>query len=328
MTLALFEDSGWYKANYTQSKVSPWGLGAGCDFANSPCLIPTATGPEIPDYSMGFFCSDKAQKGCSSGHSHKMACTINDYYHIIPRSVPAEQFQYFLDQPTVGGPRQADFCPLYGSTYEGLEAEELDCREATNAQTYNLYSEIWGEDSRCIESTSGEGRCYRTACVKDLMAVKINVRGEWLTCSYDFERLETRVGAGLLQQTIICPRLSSICPELFCPFNCAGRGTCNYAHTVNGTVRPKCECFDSSDTSEGCSDSMIPEGVFLDDATGLFNNLEENFFDPLISVFVDHPDAWTSSSWAWAAGLLTVFFVLLLCICSSCLPGPGRKQDI
>lgn len=185
-------------------------------------------------------------------------------------------------------------------------------------------SEIWGEDSRCIESTSGEGRCYKTACVKDSQVVKINVRGEWLTCTYDFERLETRVGAGLLAQTIICPRLSSICPDLFCPFNCAGRGTCNYANVANGTIRPKCECFDSSDTSSSCSDSMLPEGLFLDDGEGLFNNLEENFFDPLISVFVDHPDKWTSSSWAWAAGLLTVFFVLLLCICSSCLPGPKK----
>ena len=85
-------------------------------------------------------------------------------------------------------------------------------------------SEIWGEDSRCIESSTGEGRCYRTACVKDIMAAKINVRGEWLTCTYDFESLETRVGAGLLAQTIVCPRLSSVCPDLFaCPFNCAGR---------------------------------------------------------------------------------------------------------
>lgn len=81
-------------------------------------------------------------------------------------------------------------------------------------------SEIWGEDSRCIESTSGEGRCYKTACVKDIMALKINVRGEWLTCTYDFEKIETRVGAGLLAQTVVCPRLSSVCPDLFaCPFN-------------------------------------------------------------------------------------------------------------
>jgi hypothetical protein len=56
-------------------------------------------------------------------------------------------------------------------------------------------------------------------------------------------------------------------------------------------------CFDPNDTSEACSASLIPNGKFLDDSSGLFNNIEENFFDPLIKVFVDHPDAWTTASW-------------------------------
>lgn len=323
MTLALFEDSGWYRANYTQASISPWGLGAGCDFATGPCIVNGDNGPEVPAYGEGYFCADNSQRGCSSGHTHKMGCTINDYYHIVPRDLPDAHFQYFDGSPTLGGPRQADFCPLFGSTYDGLEPEQLDCRESTNANTYNLYSEIWGEDSRCVESSTGEARCYQTACVKSSMEARINVRGEWLTCTYDFEKLDTRVGAGLLTQTIVCPRLSSVCPELYaCPFNCAGRGACNYANIDNGTIVPKCECFDTTDTSPGCSDSLIPDGAYLEDGSGLFNNLEENFFDPLIAVFVDHPDLWTSASWAWAAGLMTVFLVLVLCICSSCIPMP------
>jgi len=116
MTLALFEDSGWYKANYTQAKISPWGLGAGCDFTTGPCVVSGDGGPEVPDYGRGYFCSEKSQKGCSSGNTHKMGCTINDYYHIVPRDLPDAHFQYFDGLPTLGGPRQADFCPLYGST--------------------------------------------------------------------------------------------------------------------------------------------------------------------------------------------------------------------
>lgn len=160
------------------------------------------------------------------------------------------------------------------------------------------------------------------------MALRINVLGEWLKCESDFQSHTIVVGQGLVKTTIFCPRLSQACPDLFCPFNCAGRGVCNYANTVNGTVHPKCECFDPLDTSEACSDSLIPDGGFLDDSSGLFNNLEENFFDPLIKVFVDHPDAWTTASWAWAAGLIAVFFVLLLCICSSVFPQRERKQSI
>ena len=57
----------------------------------------------------------------------------------MPRELPEPRFQYFDGFPSQGGPRQADFCPLFGSTYEGLEPEQLDCRESTNANTYNLY---------------------------------------------------------------------------------------------------------------------------------------------------------------------------------------------
>ena len=108
---------------------------------------------------------------------------------------------------------------------------------------------------------------------------------------------------------------------------CAGRGVCNYNNIdVNGTLQPKCECFDESDTSPGCSDSQIQSGDYLDDAGDLFDNIEEQFFDPLVAVFVDHPDKWTSASWAWGAGLLTVFLVMLLCICSTFWPEARGKK--
>ena len=188
-----------------------------------------------------------------------------------------------------------------------------------------LHSEVYGEDSKCIQSSAGEGLCYKTACVKDDMSLRIQVLGEWKICEYDFQQHSVRVGQGLLETKLTCPRLSQACPDLFCPFNCAGRGTCNYANTVNGTIQPKCECFDETDTSPGCSDSLVPDGGFLEDSSGLFNNLEENFFDPLIAVFVDHPDAWTTASWGWAGGLVAVFLVLLLCICSSFCPQSSKK---
>lgn len=90
-------------------------------------------------------------------------------------------------------------------------------------------------------------------------------------------------------------------------------------------VRPQCECFDTNDTSEGCSESALPDGGFLEDSTGLFDNIEENFFDPLVAVFVDHPDKWATASWAWAGGLLAILLVLLVCICSSFWPQRNNK---
>jgi hypothetical protein len=141
LTLALMEDSGWYKANYTQGVASPWGLGAGCSFVEEPCITtdPTTSLPALPEFSDGYFCLAGAERGCSPELTHKMACTVIDYFYILPRNLPPERFQYFLDEPTKGGPRQADFCPVFGSTYGGLEAEGLACEETANAESLNIY---------------------------------------------------------------------------------------------------------------------------------------------------------------------------------------------
>jgi hypothetical protein len=323
LTLALLEDSGWYKANYTNSRMSPWGLGVGCDFVEQPCIVDG----KVPDYAKGFFCDTAGSKGCSSEHTHKMACTVLDYTLYESDMLPTDPYVYFADDVAKGGPRQADYCPVYGTTFNNLNAEQLDCRNAANTPTLNVFSEEYGENSKCITSAIGESMCFQTACVKSDRTLRIKVLGDWKICEYDFQEHEVAVGQGLLRTSIICPRLAQACPDLFCPFNCAGGGTCIYDAIVNGTIQPTCECFDPTDTSPACSDSLVPTGTFLENDGGLFDNIEENFFDPLISVFVDHPDAWTSTSWAWAGGLMALFSILMLCICSSaCFPKMRRKR--
>jgi len=37
LTLALMEDSGWYKANYSVAEPLHWGNNLGCDFAMKSC---------------------------------------------------------------------------------------------------------------------------------------------------------------------------------------------------------------------------------------------------------------------------------------------------
>mmetsp|Transcript_13379 Transcript_13379/g.28402 ORF Transcript_13379/g.28402 Transcript_13379/m.28402 type:complete len:825 (+) Transcript_13379:50-2524(+) len=328
LTLALMEDTGWYQANYTKSSVSPFGHGIGCDFVNKPCLETDATTGEtvVPDYAKSFFCSSASARGCSPAQSHKMACTVIDYSLFFPQRLPDAQFTYFQDKPSQGGPRQADYCPVYGSTYSGLQPEELDCRDPNNVDLINLYSEEYGSDSMCFETTSGEGRCYVAQCIQDEQVLKVNIRGEWKTCEYDFQQLSITVASGAISSTLTCPRIMSACPDMFCPANCAGRGICNYQSNVNGTVRPRCECFDPDDTSPGCSDSLVLDGKYLSDSTGLVDDLKEGFFDPLVAVFVDNPDTWTTSSWAWAAGLFVIFLLMLLCICSSFWPRKGIRR--
>lgn len=101
--------------------------------------------------------------------------------------------------------------------------------------------------------------------------------------------------SGAFGTTVTCPRLSSVCPDMFCPVNCAGRGMCNFDYTddtstaaatmtgekkatTNG-ARPKCQCFDETDTSAGCSETFVLDGKYLRDGTGLKDTIQTNFFE-------------------------------------------------
>ena len=337
LTLALLEDSGWYKGNYTKTSVSPWGHGVGCDFVNSPCLVGGGNGRDgsLPSYAKGYFCNKASSRGCSPSYTHKMACTVIDY-SLKGEYEPPIQFQYFSDS-AIGGPREADYCPVYGSVYSGLKPEALDCRIKDNGDSIDvIYSEVYGDNSMCFETSSGEGRCYNARCIYDEFNLQVQVDGRWYTCQEDFQQIEVSTLSGAFGTTVTCPRLSSVCPDMFCPVNCAGRGTCNFDYTndtstaaatmtgekkaaTNG-ARPKCQCFDETDTSAGCSETFVLDGKYLRDGTGLKDTIQTNFFEPLIAVFVDHPDTWTTASWAWAAALFVTFLLMILCICSSFWP--------
>lgn len=334
LTLALLEDSGWYMANYTKSHVSPWGHGVGCDFVSSPCLVGGGNGRDgsVPSYGKGFFCNKASSRGCSPGSTHKMACTVIDY-SLRGTTLPDSQFQYFSDNG-IGGPREGDYCPVYGSVYSGYKAEELDCRIASNNNAIDvIYSEQYGENSMCFETTSGEGRCYNARCIYEDFNLQLQVDGKWYTCNEDFEQIPVSTLSGAFGTTVTCPRLSSVCPDMFCPANCAGRGTCIFPETTasnsyggDNVTRPKCECFDKSDTSVGCSETFVLDGKYLRDGSGLTDKIKTSFFEPLIAVFVDHPDTWTTASWAWAAALFVVFLLMVLCICSSFWPEKEKKR--
>lgn len=52
LTLALLEDTGWYQVNYENVTVPSFGLGAGCDFVEKPCI----QDDRVPAYASDFFC--------------------------------------------------------------------------------------------------------------------------------------------------------------------------------------------------------------------------------------------------------------------------------
>jgi len=249
LSLALLEDSGWYRADYTQSQVSVWGHGAGCGFVDQPCLDKSSRGTSVPEAGRGFFCSIERETGCSANHQHKQMCFLFSY--------STEVDQQWFDNPMLGGPIGMAFCPAFLATYKGFGGRTvpLHCQDESLQPSVNAFGEVYGSNSHCIQATALEPLCLPTLCDKDNHELRIIVRGEWVTCEYDFQEID--VIAGQVATTITCPRLTQICPEFFCPYSCSGNGICSYTGTQTGLKNATCECFDPSDLSPGCTGSQV-----------------------------------------------------------------------
>ena len=77
LTLALLEDSGWYRANYTRAEASPFGHGAGCDFVEKSCIQKSKkarSGGVVPQYGEGFFCDNPIKRLENGGYKFDYTC--------------------------------------------------------------------------------------------------------------------------------------------------------------------------------------------------------------------------------------------------------------
>jgi hypothetical protein len=222
----------------------PYGHGAGCDFVRKPCLERDFVWDEtiVPGYGRGYFCKE-GRAGCSSDHHFKMACSLLDYSNVDQEIPP--NLQYFAN-PNYGGQPQNDYCPVFEMPYNGIASSERDCRDGQNfdSNVVPILGEKFGSSSMCFDTNLKYPICYQHECDSAKRKLKLRVMGQEYQCEEDFEQISIVAGF-----SVICPRLAAACPNLFCPKNCEGRGTCNWSAKGG----PKCECFDSSNKSESCS---------------------------------------------------------------------------
>jgi len=139
MTLALFEDSGWYEVNYTSAQVLKWGNGGGCTMFNGSCLIPGPT----PVPSSKWFCADSSE-GCTYDRSAHGLCYVATFSAALP-----SYYQYWTNDPTKGGGNAAvmDYCPSVGAYSNG------NCGVVANTPTQNARGQAYGSTSMCFKSS-------------------------------------------------------------------------------------------------------------------------------------------------------------------------------
>jgi len=212
-TLAAFADMGFYSVNASMADELLWGKGMGCEFINGKCIDPD-TGV-AQGSNQGYFCSSSS-KSCSLDLTAKSTCDVATFTTDI---TPA-YFQYFPDKKKQGGADiTMDFCPYF------KQYSNQDCTDASHVDTtQNARGEIYGDSSRCFDSTLiQEGyefqagvvqTCFRTQCLGD-GTVQISATTEAknivsVVCASADKGTEKTMPNGF-KGNIVCPDVDAVC---------------------------------------------------------------------------------------------------------------------
>ncbi|CAL1581683.1 unnamed protein product [Knipowitschia caucasica] len=203
LTLALMEDSGWYKANYSLAQSLDWGRGLGCDFVMKSCKF-WMDNQSHRTLSVGPFCStvraSPLQLTCRQDQLAVAVCNLQKHLQELP-----PQYQYF-DQIAGVAPDElgffggaveiADFCPFsqeFSWHLSGEYQRNSYCRVPQNQPDWwrNYGAETYGLDSVCLYQKSafvmeqctrkmsypdwGSG-CYKVSCSPQGLLVHVHSR--------------------------------------------------------------------------------------------------------------------------------------------------------
>lgn len=189
ITLAIYQDSGWYMPDFTQADVpvkgQTWGYQQGCDFATKKCIDNS-----VP--SNRNFCTAQSGLdlyGCSADRTGKFQCDLNGV--TLPASLP-QQLSYFNGSTKLGQQVHHDYCPTYslsaGPSYTCGSSTPLFYWKDQNQVPLNILSEFMGTSSRCLMSSlvpanvgslgytftaAGIPGCYGIQCAPDASSYQV-----------------------------------------------------------------------------------------------------------------------------------------------------------
>ncbi|XGW16745.1 hypothetical protein V3C99_001856 [Haemonchus contortus] len=244
MTLALLEDSGWYKPNYEKAEELHWGRKLGCDFAKKSCgewinsKIETGKLPTP-------FCNEIKHDGrkslgvarCTSQRDSLAICNLVPYKQELPI-----QFRNFAKIEGVssegvkhygGTVELADYCP-YSQEFQwklpnSTLRQDSRCELEGNNRGGEDILEVYGTSSRCFdfeqpwrERKCGRVRsllhymagCYEHSCQNGTLYVAVH-DSNFYPCYYAGQHIHIkRITDGWLREGIIvCPACDEFCSQ-------------------------------------------------------------------------------------------------------------------
>ena len=147
ISLAVFEDSGWYNVNYYSGGLFKTGKGEGCKFLINDCLNKNT-------HKSNFkfdFCDTRKQEVCSPGLIDRGNCFIVNYNESGDPKIDKE-YQYFGNNIT-GGWFFADFCPVMENHVRDYYYYYSRCDEKGMSNLPNELGEILSDNSFCFISS-------------------------------------------------------------------------------------------------------------------------------------------------------------------------------
>ena len=133
------------------------------------------------------------------------------------------------------------------------------------------------------------GACLKSSCNEQEHHLEVYIDGEKIVCEFDGQVHEF---PRTLSASFECPPLRSVCPDLFCPGLCSGKGVCNFESRP-----PKCDCFDEDDDSDGCYGKD-----YLADTVAVDKKSNEN------------ENAYPNSAWSKGRHITALCLLMALCI--------------
>merc|ERR1719326_2883463 len=91
VTLALFEDSGWYLPDYDMAdrhiKGADWGYKQGCNFARGLCVKKDGNGKGVTDFPQ-IWCTSPSERACSLDRKSEAACSLSTFPAFLTQRSP------------------------------------------------------------------------------------------------------------------------------------------------------------------------------------------------------------------------------------------------
>ncbi|GET86493.1 GP63, leishmanolysin [Leishmania tarentolae] len=210
LTMAIFQDLGFYQADFSKAEVMPWGKDAGCAFLSEKCMENNITKwPKM-------FCNDfEFFTRCPSSRLGLGTCLSGVEQAPLP-----PYWQYFGNSSLTGKSAFRDFCPVV-VLFRGGSCAQRSSTARAHLKAFNVFSDA----ARCIDgdfTPKGEqwngrlyaGLCANVKCDTATRTYSVQVRGSssYVQCTPGL-RVELSSVSDAFEQGgyITCPPYVEVC---------------------------------------------------------------------------------------------------------------------